>query len=93
MATPVQPVTFPIVVPLQYPIQRGQTLISELHFRRGKAKELRLMDGGGSISEMLDVAAQLCGQPPSVMDEVDMDDIQAVCAAVEKCLPSSRTTG
>lgn len=92
MATPVQhqQTKFPIVVPLQHPIQHGQTLISELQFRRGKAGELRLLSGDTNTGEMLDLAAVLCGQPPSVIDEVDMDDIKAVFAAVEKCLPSSR---
>ena len=86
-------VTYPIVVTLQHPIHFGSELISELRLRRAKGKEYRMFHAGEpSISEMLDLLATLAGQPPSVIDELDGDDLEPAFDALAKCLPSSRKT-
>lgn len=84
---------YPIVVPLQYPIEYGSELISELKLRRAKGKEYRMFQSGEpSMDDMLNLLGKLSGQPPSVIDELDGDDLGPLFEALGKCLPSSRKT-
>lgn len=86
-------VIYPIVVKLQHPIEYGSEMIYELKLRRAKGKEYRAFHGGDpSMDEMLDLLGKLSGQPPSVIDELDGDDIEGAFEAMAKCLPSSRKT-
>lgn len=90
---PLEKIAYPVVVELSEPIAYGEELISELRFKRAKAKHLRDINlEAVSIGALLDLAAKLSGQPDSIMDELDVADLEAVCNAVEKCLPSSLTT-
>lgn len=86
-------VTYPIPVRLKYPIEYGQEVITELKLRRAKGREYRMFHSGEpSMSDMLDLLGKLCGQAPSVIDELDGEDIEAAFVALEKCLPSSLKT-
>jgi hypothetical protein len=86
-------ITYPIVVKLEYPVEFGQETIFELRLRRVKGKEFRLLKSEEpSVDEMMDILGRLSGQPPSVIDELDGDDLQAAFEAMGKCMPRSPET-
>jgi len=66
------------IIKLKEPIQFGYETIRVLEFETMKAKHLRKMPAKPSMDDMLNLAGVLCGQPPSVMDELGMEDTQAV---------------
>lgn len=81
------------VIKLKEPIKYGSETISELTIRKPKAKDLRKLSGNNSVSEILDLAGRLCGQPPSVMDELGMDDTMAILEIVGNFMEPGPTTG
>lgn len=71
------------VYPLKKPIQRGSETISELRFRKLKAKDLRSFPiEGRTMGHMLDIVGKVCAQPPDVMDELSAEDLQEVSSIV-----------
>lgn len=70
------------VIKLKEPVQAGSETISVLEFEVMKAKHLRKMAAKPTIDDLLNLAGKLCNQPPSVIDELGMDDTQAVMELV-----------
>ncbi len=98
MAGPVKP---PVVtVKLQFPVTVGSETITELVFRRMKAKDL---DGveisgitkGGAINftDIRKVAARVTGQTDHVMGEIDAADFPEVVAIILGFIGLSEKTG
>jgi len=86
--------TYPLVLQLEHPVQHGSELISELRFNRPKGKHFRQFKMTETdMGEALDLLATLAGQPPSVFDEMDWDDIQRCTGILGKLFrPSPQTS-
>lgn len=80
-------------VKLKDPIQFGSETISELVLQKPKAKHFRALPTQPDTGDILNLAGKLCGQPPSVIDELSIEDMAAVMEAVSDFLPSSLATG
>jgi len=69
---------------LQSPVEYGDTLITELKLRRPRGKNLRRLNleelENAGLDIMMNLVADLSGQPPQVIDLLEMED---VFAAVE----------
>lgn len=81
------------VIKLQVPIEYGKDSIRELILRRPKARDFRSLPMEPSMGDMLNLAGDLAGQPPSVIDELDVADMLAVVEEVGKFMPSTQETG
>lgn len=78
---------------LKHPVQHGETTITELTFRRPKAKDFRPFPAKPQLGDILDLAGRLCAQPKSVIDELDVEDMTEVNELVGGFMPSGPETG
>lgn len=66
-------------LPLQYPVEFGDTLISELKFRRPRGKELRRLNLGmldnPDFDFLMNLGADLSAQDPKVFDLMEAEDV------------------
>ena len=79
-------------VRLEFPVQHGGEVIEELVIKRPKAKHLRGM-AQGTVSEVLDLMGKLSGQPPSVIDELSLEDFEKAQEVVEGFMPPGQMAG
>jgi hypothetical protein len=87
-------VAAPVTVKLDEPIEFGSETISELTIRSPKAKDMRgLPMEGANIGHILDLVAKLCGQPPSVIDELGTADLLKVSEHVANFIPAGLAIG
>ena len=65
---------------LQFPVEYGDEVITELKIRRPRGKELKLMpmDTPKDFQLSHEIAATLCGQPPQLLDILEKPDWMAV---------------
>ncbi|WP_341893885.1 phage tail assembly protein [Ferrovibrio terrae] len=67
---------------LKVPVKHGSDEITALTFRKAKARDFRELKVGGDgaipIGDLLDLAARLSDQAPSVIDELDPIDMMEV---------------
>ncbi len=79
---------------LKHPASFGQEQITELEFRRPKARDLRQLPMGEmKAGDLLDLAARLAEVPPSLLDELAAEDAMAVMALAGGFTEASRKTG
>lgn len=87
---------------LKHPIvgKSGETLVTEVHVRRAKGKDLRAADKSASeFDGTLVMIERLCQMPdgsdvfPGFADELDAEDIAALGELVTASLPSGQKTG
>lgn len=86
---------------LKVPVEQGSVTISELSFRRAKAKDFRGLaltvnpDGSTKIvmGDMMNLAARLAGVPPSVVDELDPEDLMEVIGLAVGFIGTGQPTG
>ena len=78
---------------LQEPVQFGSERVDTLNFRKPTGKDLRKMPPKPDLSSLMDMAATLCGQPPSFFDMMDAADVFAAVELVTDFLPNGRPTG
>lgn len=83
----------PKVLKLKEPIQQGSEQIAELTIREPKAKDLRKLPATPNTGDILDLAGRLCGQPPSVIDELSMADTAEVLDIVGNFMELGQKTG
>lgn len=69
-------------ISLSEPVEHGTETISALEIKQPKAKHLRSMPLEPNTGDLLDLAARLAGQPPSVIDELGMSDMTEVLTVV-----------
>lgn len=69
-------------ITLDEPIEHGTETITVLEIKQPKAKHLRSMPLEPNTGDLLDLAAKLAGQPPSVIDELSMKDMTEVLTVV-----------
>lgn len=82
-----------ITVVLSVPIEFGSETITELVFKRPKAKHFRSMPNDPGVSDMLNLAGNICGQPTPVIDELDVEDMNKVMDVVADFIEDGPTTG
>lgn len=78
---------------LEYPVQIGSELISEITLKRPKGKLMRKMrdiSKGMSGDDLMDLIAALAGLAPSVVDEFDFDDLEAIGKIIENFSSSKK---
>ncbi len=78
---------------LQQPIQQGSASITEFTIAPPKAKHFRGISTEMSMSDMLDLAGKLSGQPPTVIDELSVIDMQRLMTEINRFLGHSPATG
>ncbi|MEG1603739.1 MAG: phage tail assembly protein [Cloacibacillus sp.] len=84
---------------LTEPVTVGGKTVTELTVHKPKAKHLRglrfmISDGGLNIESdtIIDLAVKLTGELPAVIDELGLEDITALGAAVMGFLPGGMLT-
>lgn len=85
--------TVAAVIELREPIQRGTELITKLELRKPKAKDLRKLPMQLDTGDLLNLAGALCGQPPSVIDELGMEDTSELLDTVGNFMAPGQPTG
>ncbi len=91
------PVVWPRIVKLKYPIEFGSERITELTFRRGRLGDIKevSIDRVPPSEDLVKIAARMCGQLPKVIDRLDGDDAPEVLEIAllffAKCIPSGLT--
>lgn len=90
-------------LPLKHPItltfkgpngEEREEIVTELSFKRLKAKMLRVMDGvKGEGSQAIALIATMTGQPIKVIDELDGEDLEAAGEVIESFFPNSPRIG
>jgi Phage tail assembly chaperone proteins, E, or 41 or 14 len=78
---------------LRDPIKNGSELISALQIRKPKAKDIRSLPGDPKTGDILDLAGRLCGQPPSVIDELSIEDCSELLDIVGNFMVPGQKTG
>lgn len=79
---------------LSEPVKHGSEEITYLEVREPRAKDLRKFPAQAkTLGEMLDFAAHLCGQPPSVIDQLSLVDAMNLFEVIMDFLPDSLKTG
>lgn len=86
-------ITYPVVITLQVPIERGSEVIYELHLQRPRAKHFKKMNMDNlEVSDALEILSQLSGHPPSVIDELALEDLNGASEILGNLFASSRPT-
>ena len=83
----------PTSIELKVPIVYGSATIKELIFMDAKAKHFRDLPMEPKVGDLLDVAAKLSNQPPSVLGELDPADLGEVLSLVGKSVEGGLPTG
>ena len=90
-----EPITLPIVVKLEYPVQHGTEEITELKTeRRLQAKDFRgIKSTEIMFDDMLKMISRLFAVPPSVVNELDVVDMMAAGEVINGFFASGQKTG
>lgn len=86
----------PKVLKLKHPIVKGSETIAELEFRGPlKGRHVKGVPVGRAMcmEHILMVGGRLCNQPPSVMDELQGEDLLATMEITSDFLEGGPTTG
>lgn len=76
------------------PVNQGSEEINHLEVRKPRAKDLRKFPTQSkNLGDMLDFAAHLCGQPPSVIDQLGLEDAMNLFEVIMDFLPDSLKIG
>jgi len=78
------------VYKLKTPVKWGESVVEELTFRKPKAKDLRKLPMNPNTSDLIDLAGNLCAQPPRFMDELEIEDFTGMMEIVSGFLPGSQ---
>lgn len=73
---------FPKTLTLSEPVKFGDEELSTLTIRWPKGRDFRAVKSATPIGMALDLAAELCDVPPSVIDDLAADDTKAVMGIV-----------
>lgn len=84
------------IIKLTEPVTVGSKTVTELRIRPLKAKYLRGIKigyDGIDTDVMLDLASKITGELPAVIDELSLEDLAALGAAVSDFLPLGALMG
>lgn len=80
-------------IELVYPVEYGDTLVSEITIQRPTGKAMRKMptsEGDEVMSQMLDVLAELINKAPAFVDKMDVEDIGTALKIVKSFFVSGQ---
>lgn len=84
----------PKTITLRHPVVHGAESITELTFSRAvKGKDLRGLPLSMGFEHLLILAGRLCGQPPSVMEQLEGEDLLTVVETAGVFFAPGRPTG
>jgi hypothetical protein len=75
------------------PVTLGSTPVTEINFRKPKAKDLRTLGTQLNVDELLKFAQIISDQPKFVFDEMGIPDAQAVMGLVSDFFAPGPQTG
>lgn len=81
------------VMQLQEPVAQGSQMITELRIRKPKAGDMRALPGKPEMTHLLDLGGRLCGQPPSVINELSVPDMMELLEIVGNFITPGQKTG
>jgi hypothetical protein len=86
---------FPITITLKNPIPYGDDTIKEIKIPRGlKAKDLKNIPiGTPETDKTMIIIGRLTCQPPSVIDELSLEDLNTISEEVDRFLVPSPMPG
>lgn len=83
----------PKTLKLKSPVQWGSEVIFELTVQKPKAKHVRHLPAEPKTGDLLDLAANLCGQTPRMIDELSIEDMTSLMEVVGGFLGNGPKTG
>jgi hypothetical protein len=82
------------VLKLLEPFKYGKDqYIEELVVQKPKAKHIRNLPAEPNTGDLLNLAGKLCGQPPSLIDELAIPDTMALLEIVSDFMDVGQKTG
>lgn len=85
---------YPFTLELKHPVQFGSQIITEIHYRRPKAKDLkRIKPEQLETGDLINLFASISDQDPPVIDELDAVDILVAVQLVGGFLAPGQETG
>jgi hypothetical protein len=82
------------IVNLSEPVQHGEETIKVLEIRKPTAADMRDMPvQNQTMGHMMDLAANLTGHPPSVINQLAVQDVTALMEVVAGFMEPGQTTG
>ena len=78
---------------LKEPVTMGTVVVTEINFRKPKAKDLRSLGVQMNVDELLKFAQALSDHPRYVFDEMSIQDAQEVMALVSDFFVNGQPTG
>lgn len=82
-----------VKIELTEPVKHGKNEITELELREPRAKDMRKVSLSPTMGEMLDIAATISNNPPSVIDQLCIKDTMKVVEVIGDFLGDSPQTG
>lgn len=84
-----------VTLKLSEPIKYGKdTVYEQLIFKKPKAKHIKKMDLQNlKMEDVMGLAGKLCGEAPSVLDELGMTDLFALGDVINYFLPDGDSPG
>jgi hypothetical protein len=89
-------IEFPVVIKLDYPIEWGSDIRTEISIRRRlKLKDLRglSMDTLQTIDGILEIVSKITGEPTALLDELDPDDFGKIGGMMGDFFANGLATG
>ena len=81
-------------VKLEYPVDAGGEVVSELRLRRPRVKDMKaMMAGENDFDQAAILVSRLSDQPLAVIENLDAADFERVNEVVADFLPAGRKTG
>ena len=80
-------------IKLREPIAVGSESIGSLTVRKPKAKDIRGLPTQPTTGDILDLAGRLCGQPPSAIGELGIEDTMELLEVVGNFMEPGQKTG
>lgn len=78
---------------LNYPILFDGKKLTEIELSRPKGKHLKFLPTSPGLSDLIDMAVRVSGQPEYVFDEMDASDVTRVCEVLSDFLAGGQPTG
>lgn len=78
---------------LKHPIEFGKETILELEIQRVKAKHLRGLPLNPGFEDMLNLLKEVTGRPKTVIDELDIEDVQPLMDLLGDMMGNSHPSG
>lgn len=86
--------SYPFTLKLKHPYQFGSKTISEVHYRRPKAKDIKKIKPDKlETGDLIDLFASISDRMPAEIDEMDMEDTLQAIQLVSGFLANGQESG